>query len=183
MLSTTWWHVFPLFCNLLFMRGVFFLPGKGCLNFACNQLVYCFFPRQHFVWILHLLSIHRFLCLKMSISMLKSQPSEAFNTGGRMKAGDYKMSLNCWLLFGSYKGKEKSLVKMNINEILAFYTEQSAQPLFHTVNASQFNSNCFHCGNRKTIWDKGCSFANAGDMAVVYHWTLRWDSDIVVTNT
>lgn len=69
--------------------------------------------------------------------MLKSQPSGPSNTGGSMKASDYKISLNCWLLFGSHKEKEESLVKMNVrNETLAFHTEQLGQTLFRTINAS-----------------------------------------------
>jgi len=67
------------------------------------------------------------------------------------------------------------------NEILAFHMERSGQPLFCTLSASSFSSNGFHCGNRKTIQDKGCFFASTGDiLAVVCDWTRRRDSDTVI---
>lgn len=171
------------------MHGIFLLLwswGRAVLILPRISLFYCFFSKTTFCLNLTCSSNLQifFFCFKMVIHMLKSQPSEPSNAGGKMKAGNYKMSwtIDCYLVHR--KQKKKSWWKQT-QRIKFWLSTMSNQVGFYSTLWNPVNSTVIVCtAVTEKPWGQGmflCKYR--GYFAVVYDKSLRWDSETVVAST
>lgn len=160
--------------------------GKGCFSFAQNQFILLLFFQDNILSESYMFFQFTdfFFCFKMVIHMLKSQPSEPSNAGGKMKAGNYKMSwtIDCYLVHR--KQKKKSWWKQT-QRIKFWLSTMSNQVGFYSTLWNPVNSTVIVCtAVTEKPWGQGmllCKYR--GYFAVVYDKSLRWDSETVVAST